>query len=121
MVPWAESGQGRMGGSPWEVQERYLANSPMFYLDRIETPVLIIQGEEDTATPSFLADQVFVGLRRLGKRVEYALYAGEDHGEGGWTLPNQLDYLKRVLAWFDRYLKAAVPGPSGGAKPRSRE
>ncbi len=104
---WAETSQGRMGGTPWQVRERYLENSPIFYLDRVTTPLLIIHGEADTAVPSFLPDQVFVGLRRLGKRVEYARYAGEEHHETEWALSNQLDYLRRVVAWFDRYLKPA--------------
>ena len=104
-LPWAEQGQGRMGGTPWDMRERYIENSPFFYLDRVEAPLLIIHGEADRAVPSFLADQVFSGLRRLGRRVEYARYAGENHSEGDWSLPNQIDYLNRVVMWFDRYLK----------------
>ncbi|MGH7527651.1 MAG: S9 family peptidase [Gemmatimonadales bacterium] len=103
-LPWAESGQGRMGGSPWEYRERYLENSPFYHLDRVETPVLIVHGAADDAVPSFLADEVFVGLRRLGKPVTYAKYAGEGHWEGEWSYANQVDYLTRVFAWFDRYL-----------------
>jgi dipeptidyl aminopeptidase/acylaminoacyl peptidase len=103
LLPWAERGQGRMGGTPWEVRERYIENSPVFYLDRVETPVLIVQGETDAAP--FLADQVFSALRRLRKRVEYARYAGEGHSEALWKRPNQIDYLRRVVQWFDRYLK----------------
>lgn len=108
MLSWAERGQGRMGGTPWEVRERYLENSPIFYLDRVETPLLIVHGSAEDNYP-FLADQVFTGLRRLGKRVEYARYRGADHWEGLWSRPNQIDYLTRVVAWFDRYLKD--PGP----------
>ncbi len=103
-LPWAESGQGRMGGSPWEYRERYLENSPFYHLDRVETPLLIIHGATDDAVPSFLADEVFTGLRRLGKTVTYAKYAGEGHWEGEWSYANQVDYLTRVFAWFDRYL-----------------
>jgi dipeptidyl aminopeptidase/acylaminoacyl peptidase len=104
LMSWAETGQGRMGGSPWDFRERYIENSPVFYLDRVTAPVLLINGAEDIAPT--LADQVFSSLRRLGKRVEYARYAGESHWEGGWSLPNQKDYLARVIAWFDRYLRA---------------
>jgi dipeptidyl aminopeptidase/acylaminoacyl peptidase len=104
-LAWAESGQGRMGGSPWEFRERYLENSPIFYLDRVKTPLLIIHGEKDDAVPVFLADQVFTALRRLGKPVTYVRYAGEDHWEGAWSYPNQVDSLTRILAWFDKHLK----------------
>jgi dipeptidyl aminopeptidase/acylaminoacyl peptidase len=104
-IDWSESGQGRMGGSPWEYPERYLANSPIFILDRVKTPLLIIHGEQDDAVPVFLADEVFSDLRRLGKPVSYARYAGESHWEGAWSYANQIDSLERVIAWFDRYLK----------------
>jgi len=114
-VSWSESGQGRMGGSLWEYRERYLENSPIFYLDRVKTPLLIIHGTKDDAVPYPLADEVFTGLRRLGKRVDYARYTGEGHWEGAWGRANQIDALNRTIGWFDRYLKgdvtaADVPG-----------
>jgi len=105
-VSWAESGQGRMGGSPWDYRERYIENSPIFYLDRVRTPLLMIHGGKDDAVPSPLADEVFTGLRRLHQRVEYARYAGEGHWEGAWSRPNQADALQRSIGWFDEYLKA---------------
>jgi dipeptidyl aminopeptidase/acylaminoacyl peptidase len=83
------------------------------YLDRVRTPLLIVHGEEDTGVAPFLADEVFVGLRRLGKEVVYARYAGEEHWEGSWRYADQVDYLTRVLAWFDRHLK-----PTAGAESR---
>ena len=42
-----EQGQGNMGGTIWEYHDRYLENSPLFLFDRIETPLLIGQGERD--------------------------------------------------------------------------
>ncbi|MGH7514133.1 MAG: S9 family peptidase [Gemmatimonadales bacterium] len=107
LLSWAEAGQGQMGGSLWEVRDRFIENSPLFYLDRVQTPLLIIQGMADFDPVQ--SDEVFTGLRRLGKRVEYARYKGEGHFEGLWSRPNQLDYLRRVLAWFDTYLKGETP------------
>jgi dipeptidyl aminopeptidase/acylaminoacyl peptidase len=100
-----EHGQFLMGGTPWEFRDRYLENSPIFYLDRVETPLLITHGSEDVAVASFLGDEVFVALRRLGKRVEYAKYEGEDHTPVLWSYANQVDFCNRVIAWFDKYLK----------------
>jgi dipeptidyl aminopeptidase/acylaminoacyl peptidase len=104
-LAWAESGQGRMGGSPWEFRDRYLENSPYLYLDRVRTPLLIIHGGNDDAVPRYLADEVFSGLRRLGQEVTYARYEGEGHWEGTWGYANQRDSLQRSIAWFDRHLK----------------
>lgn len=104
-IPWLEEGNGRMGGAPWQIPERYIDNSPIFRLDRIATPLLIVHGTADPPLVSS-AEQVFSGLRRLGKRVDLARYGGEGHWEGGWSLPNQIDYLKRTLSWFEKYLTA---------------
>lgn len=101
-----ERGQGLMGGTPWEFRDRYVENSPLFFLDRVDTPVLIIHGGEDTAVAPFLGDEVFVGLRRLGKEVEYAKYLGEGHSPIYWSYANQVDVCNRLIDWFDRYLSA---------------
>jgi len=44
-------------------------------------------------------------LRRLGKEVEYAKYEGEGHWQGTWGYANQVDYLNRIIDWFDKHLK----------------
>jgi dipeptidyl aminopeptidase/acylaminoacyl peptidase len=104
-IDWSEQGQGRMGGTPWQFRDRYLENSPVFFLNRVETPLLIIQGGLDQTVPPFLSDQIFVNLRRLGKEVVYAKYAQEDHDPSGWSYADQVDYMNRVIAWFDEHLK----------------
>ena len=101
-----EEGQGAMAGTPWQYRDRYLENSPVFYLDRVETPLLIVQGADDTAVRPFLGDEIFVDLRRLGRQVEYAKYAHEDHSPLGWSYANQLDFVNRMIAWFDMHLRS---------------
>jgi dipeptidyl aminopeptidase/acylaminoacyl peptidase len=102
----AEQGQGLMGGTPWEFPSRYIENSPISYLDRVETPLLIMHGAQDTAVHPFLSDEVFVGLRRMGKEAVYVKYEGEGHSPLYWSYPNQLDYTKRMIDWFDQHLGA---------------
>lgn len=99
-----EHGQGLMGGNPWQFRLRYLENSPTTYLERIETPLLIIHGAEDTSVAPFLGDEIFVGLRSMGKEVEYAKYRGEGHSPLFWSYPNQVDLCNRVNAWFEAHL-----------------
>ena len=100
-----EQGQGLMGGTPWQFRERYIENSPLFYLDRVETPLMIVHGANDTSVAPFLGDEIFVGLRRLGKVAEYARYEGEGHSPSYWSYANQVDYCNRLVAWFDQYLR----------------
>lgn len=104
-----------LSGTPWDYRDRYIENSPIFYLDRVETPLLIVHGAEDTAVSSFLGDELFVGLRRLGKVVEYAKYGGEGHELN--SRANVLDFANRVISWFDKYLKS-IP-PQSPAEPGS--
>ena len=111
-VGWAEDGQGRLAGSPWEFRERYIENSPYFYLDRVTTPVLIIQGTNDRNVYTFNSDELFVALRRLGKEAVYLKYIGEEHG--GWSPKNQVDRNNRIIQWFDDHLKARNIDASSG-------
>jgi dipeptidyl aminopeptidase/acylaminoacyl peptidase len=95
----------KLRGTPWDHRDDYIENSPLFYLDRVKTPLLIVHGGSDSAVAPSQGDEVFVGLRRLEKTVEYARYAGEDHSPLYWSYPNQLDYCRRMIAWFETYLK----------------
>ncbi len=100
----AEAGQGLLVGTPWQFRERYIENSPIMYLDRVTTPLLLIHGTDDQIVPPFLSDEVFVGLRRLGKEVDYLKYRGEGHSPSAWQYANQVDFWNRVIAWFDGHL-----------------
>ena len=105
-VSWSEAGQGLLGGTPWEYRNRYVENSPIFYLDRVTTPLLILHGNRDTAVPIQQAEEVFVGLRRLGKEVEYRKYIGEEHAPEGRE--NLVDYWNAIIRWFDTHLRVSA-------------
>jgi dipeptidyl aminopeptidase/acylaminoacyl peptidase len=89
-------------GTPWTSRDRYIENSPVFHLDRVETPLLILHGSQDFAVEPFLSEEVFVDLRHLGKTVVYVKYEGEGHGIERYH--NQIDFVERVIGWFDKYL-----------------
>ena len=102
-IHWAEKGQGKIGGSLWEFRDRYIENTPIFFLDNVETPLLLIVGALDYhIVPQ--AGEMFSGLRRLGKKAVFARYEGEGHSQvTTWRYPNVFDYWQRVLAWFDEH------------------
>ena len=106
-INWAETEAGNIGGNLWEVRDRFIENSPLFYLDKVTTPLLIVQGSSDRITPPNHSEETFVALRRLGKEVEYARYEGEEHTF--WFYPNRVDYCNRVIRWFDQWLKPTGP------------
>jgi dipeptidyl aminopeptidase/acylaminoacyl peptidase len=103
---YLEHGLDGLGGTPWDVPARYTENSPIFYLDRVETPLLMVHGSNDTTVRPFLGDEIYVALRRLGKNVEYVKYADEPHSPLYWTLPSQQDFCRRVIEWFHQYLRS---------------
>ena len=104
---YLEAEQWYLDGSPWQYPFRYVENSPVFRLDEVDTPLLLVHGDKDSNVQAFLGDELFVGLRRLGKYVEYAKYRGESHVPGDWAYADQLDLSRRMIAWFGRYLQGS--------------
>jgi len=95
-----------MGSTPWEERDRYTRNSPVFSLHRVETPLLLIYGENDPGFPE-QAWEMYRGLTRLGKPVALAGYKNADHYYGTWSTEQIVDFWDRVLGWFDKHLKGA--------------
>lgn len=100
-----EKTQSRIGGTLWEKPIRYIENSPLFFADKINTPVLILHNDEDTAVPWYQGIEFFVAMRRLGKPAWLLNYNGEPHGLR--KKQNQKDFAKRMQQFFDHYLKGA--------------
>jgi dipeptidyl aminopeptidase/acylaminoacyl peptidase len=103
-----EHSQSRIGGSLWEYPMRYLENSPVFRADRVQTPLLMINNDEDDAVPWYQGIEFFLALRRLNKEVYMFSYNGEKHGLRKRI--NQKDYTRRLQEFFDHFLKGA-PAP----------
>lgn len=100
-----ERSQSRIGGTIWEYPLRYIENSPIFYVDKVQTPVLIMHNDEDGAVPWYQGIEYFGALRRLGKPAWMLNYRGEPH----WPLKlqNRIDFNIRMSQFFDYYLKGA--------------
>jgi dipeptidyl aminopeptidase/acylaminoacyl peptidase len=102
-----ERTQSRIGGSLWEYPERFLENSAIFHLPNVVTPVLIMFGNNDGAVPWWQGVEYYLGMRRLGKPAVLLEYKDEGHGLRGKA--NQEDYTRRLMEWFDHYLKGTPP------------
>ena len=97
-----ERTQSRIGGTLWEYPLRYLENSPIFEIDKINTPVLIMHNDKDGAVPWYQGIEFFTAMRRLDKQAWMLNYNGEPH----WPLKlaNRKDFQRRMSQFFDHYL-----------------
>jgi dipeptidyl aminopeptidase/acylaminoacyl peptidase len=101
-----EAGQVRMGSPPWVDPARYIRNSPLFYADQVNTPLMIIHGDMDLSVPIEQSEEFYTALYRQGKRAEFVRYFGEGHGIGGRE--NVIDMWQRIYAWLDEFLLPAA-------------
>jgi dipeptidyl aminopeptidase/acylaminoacyl peptidase len=92
-------------GSPREAPKVYDASSPLTYIEAVKAPLLVQQGENDIRVPAGQARQVVEALKKKGNVVDSVFYAQEGHGF--LKRENQQDSLKRLVEWFDKYLKGA--------------
>jgi dipeptidyl aminopeptidase/acylaminoacyl peptidase len=90
------------GVLPWERPGTYTELSPVFHLDRVNTPMLLAVGDKDRM--EFILDSIemFNGLRWLNRDVTLLRYSDQGHGFSGEALK---DYWERVNAFFDQHLK----------------
>lgn len=103
-----EQTQSRIGGTLWEKPFYYLENSPLFFMDRVTTPVLIMHNDDDGSVPWYQGIEMFMALKRLNKPAWLLQYNGEDHNLR--LRKNRKDLSIRLSQFFDHYLKG-YPAP----------
>ena len=86
-------------------RERWAEMSPLTYVDQIETPMMIIQSEEDGHCPPEQAQRMFVELKTRGVPVEMLLFPGEGHDMSRSGLPShRVARFEAILEWWGRHL-----------------
>jgi dienelactone hydrolase len=104
-----ETGQQRMEVPLWEDLPAYTRNSAVFGAATMTTPLLIEVGDADGTVFWHQGVELYNVARRAKKDVVLLVYANEDHGLRQKS--NQIDYHRRILQWFDHYLKGE-PAPA---------
>ena len=99
-------GEVHWGGMRKDALDLFLEHSPLTYASNVETPVLLLHGEDDLRCPIEQSEQYFVALKRLGKEVEFVRFPGSPHGFRRSGHPRlRAEYLTRMVGWFDRCLR----------------
>ncbi|PYX61033.1 MAG: hypothetical protein DMG73_05035 [Acidobacteria bacterium] len=90
-------------GDPVKNKALYQDRSPIFFMDQIKAPLLLLAGGHDPRCPKTESQQVVDAIKKRGGVVEYKVYENEGHGFA--RVENQIDAYKRVAD----FLKAHVP------------
>jgi dipeptidyl aminopeptidase/acylaminoacyl peptidase len=98
--------QARNIGTPEENPDFYYERSPLNFVENIQCPLLILQGDRDPRVPLNEAEQMVQRLQTTGKEHEYIVYHHEGHGFA--RLENRLDYIRRIGDFFDKHLSQSV-------------
>jgi dipeptidyl aminopeptidase/acylaminoacyl peptidase len=94
-------------GVPFEKPEGFLNSSPFLFVKNAKTPTLILQGQADTVDPLGQSQELYRGLKRYGVEADFVEYPREPHGFQ--EAKHRTDVNRRVVDWFDKYLKEAKP------------
>ncbi|HRI78270.1 MAG TPA: S9 family peptidase, partial [Cyclobacteriaceae bacterium] len=100
------------GGFPWEKETKALldSESPYSYVKNINTPLLIIHGDQDLRTGVIQGEMLYKSLKIMNKPVEYVRYPKEGHELTRSGNPGRMmDHMLRVIEFFERYVKHPEP------------
>ena len=97
-----ERTQSRIGAPPWIKTLQFLENSPLFWVEKVQTPYLTIHNDEDDAVPWYQGIEFFSALRRLGKEAWMFNFNTEKHGLR--ERENQKYWTIHLDEFFDHYL-----------------
>lgn len=88
-----------LGGTPWTNRAGYVRNSPVTYVDRVQTPLLLLHGDLDFIAIQ-QAEQLFYALHRQGKPARFVRYLGEGHIPAS---PANAEHMwEQIFNWFER-------------------
>ncbi|HEX5025722.1 MAG TPA: prolyl oligopeptidase family serine peptidase [Agriterribacter sp.] len=102
-----ERTQSRIGATLWQKPQLYIENSPLFYLPKVTSPLVIMHNDNDGAVPWYQGIELFTALRRLNKPVWLLNYNGEEHNLV--QRKNRKDIQIREQQFFDWQLKGHRP------------
>jgi dipeptidyl aminopeptidase/acylaminoacyl peptidase len=100
-----EKTQSRIGANLWERPDLYIKNSPLFELNKVKTPIVIMSNDADDAVPWYQGIEMFTAMRRLTKPIWMLVYNNEAHNLV--ERKNRKDIQIREQQFFDHYLKGA--------------
>ena len=92
-------------GAPWESEADFKERSPITYVTKVTTPLMLIEGESDFRTPpAYGGEQMFRALKYLNKTAVMVRFPGETHELSRSGKPtHRVERLRHIVAWMDKY------------------
>lgn len=107
---WAEIRDTGRTMPPWQDPSGYAAVSPLSYVDRVTTPLMIVHGDLDNRGAPSQSERFFYALYSQGKTARFMRYAGESHSLAQ-SPANIRDIVAETIDWFDAYLRRPATAP----------
>lgn len=94
---------------PFRDPEEFLARSPTRYVEKINTPIMFVDGDADLRTPPNQGGEaMFRALKALKKTTVMVRFPGETHDLSRSGKPShRVERLQHIVNWFDKYLQGA--------------
>ncbi|MDO7905295.1 S9 family peptidase [Paenibacillus sp. JX-17] len=97
--------EDQIWGNPWEDFKKLWKHSPIAYVNEVNTPLLILHGEQDLRCPVEQGEQLFVALKRLGKETQFVRFPGADHNLSRSGHPQlRVKRLNHIVRWFNEHI-----------------
>lgn len=104
--PWMAAISITEYGDPATKAEMLKSLSPLYKLDRIRTPLVVLHGANDTNVPVIEAEQIIATLKGRGIPVRYNLFPGEGHG---WRkIENRVRSTTEIVSFLSERLNPQI-------------
>ncbi|GAB6928486.1 S9 family peptidase [Paenibacillus sp. JCM 10914] len=98
--------QDQIWGNPWDDLEKLWQHSPIAYVKNVDTPLLILHGEQDLRCPIEQGEQLFIALKRLNKETQFIRFPGADHNLSRSGHPHlRVKRLSHIVRWFVEHIE----------------
>ena len=100
-------------GDPWDAPTWYWEHSPLAYVERITTPLLILHSEQDLRCPIEEAEQLFAALKKLRRETMFVRFPNESHDLSRVGQPShRVERLRWIVTWLADHLRRPAAAPA---------
>jgi dipeptidyl aminopeptidase/acylaminoacyl peptidase len=99
-----------MQAVPWKDLNKLMEHSPITYVDKMTTPLLILHSDGDLRCPISEGEQLFTALKLLGREVKMVRFEGQSHDLSRSGHPrSRVIRLRHIVDWFAGHIPVKIP------------